>query len=105
MTTASFGEISLEMDARGAEVVLTGEIDMAAVRQASDAIEGILCAPPSRLDIDASGVTFIDGMPLSWPEPPFVVEQPCALQGLPSTNGDGLPFESSIWLPPAAGGR
>jgi hypothetical protein len=44
-------------------------------------------------------------MPLSWPEPLFVVEQPCALQGLPSTKADGLPFESRIWLPPAAAGR
>jgi anti-anti-sigma factor len=57
---ASFGDISVETDVQGTEVVLTGEIDLAAVRQAADAVEGIMCAPPSRLDIDASSVTFID---------------------------------------------
>jgi anti-anti-sigma factor len=58
--TQSFGEIKVETTAHGTEVVLTGEVDLAAVRRAADAVNGVMCVPPSRLDIDASGVSFID---------------------------------------------
>jgi anti-anti-sigma factor len=58
--TQGFGEITVETTAHGTEVVLTGEVDLAAVRRAADAVDRVMCVPPARLDIDASGVTFID---------------------------------------------
>jgi anti-sigma B factor antagonist len=60
VSAPSFGEIAVETTGGGTEVVLTGEVDLAAVRRASHQVDAVMCAPPSRLDIDASGVTFID---------------------------------------------
>jgi hypothetical protein len=55
--------------------------------------------------LPVSGLICVPGSPASPPEPPLTVEHPCVLQGLPSTKGDGVPFASRIWVPPAAGGK
>jgi anti-anti-sigma factor len=60
MRSPTFGEISVEPYALQTEVVLVGEIDVATVARASEAVKALMCAPPARLEIDASGVTFID---------------------------------------------
>jgi anti-anti-sigma factor len=60
MRATTCGEITVETYALQTEVVLIGEIDVATVGRASDAVNEVMCGPPARLEIDASGVTFID---------------------------------------------
>ena len=54
------GRLVVQRDSSRATVVMTGEIDLDAVRAADKRLRALLDKPPDTVDVDLGGVTFID---------------------------------------------